>query len=67
MRFGSELDGTSVFRDALTNPAVARAGLDRLRHKQRRRPFDSRIQELVAVADDALAGVSRPDSADASR
>jgi transcriptional regulator with XRE-family HTH domain len=68
--FGPTIIDSNFVRDALTNPAhaeaivnwpeVAWAGVDRLRHHQRRYPFDPELAQLVAVAEAALAGVPRP-------
>ena len=68
--FGPTVVGSNFVRDALTNPAqakaivnwpeVALAGLDRLRNHQRRCPFDPELARLVAAAEAALADVPRP-------
>lgn len=68
--FGPTVVGSNFVRDSLTNPAaadgivnwaeVAWAGVDRLRSQQRRAPFDSELQDLVALAEAAVAGVPRP-------
>jgi hypothetical protein len=68
--FGPTVVGSNFVRDALTNrghaeilvnwPEVAWAGLDRLRHHQRRCPFDSELADLVTLAEAALADVPRP-------
>jgi hypothetical protein len=71
--FGADLVGVNFVRDALTDPAAAQAivnwpevawaGLDRLRRQHRLSPFDSELGQLVALAEVALAGVSRPERA----
>lgn len=49
-------------RQAIVNwPEVAWAGLDRLRRQHDLAPFDENLGELVALAEAALADVSRPD------
>ncbi len=68
--FGTGLVGVNFVRDALANPAtasmienwaeVAWAGLDRLRRHLDRNPLDEQLQKLVAGAEEALRGVSRP-------
>jgi transcriptional regulator with XRE-family HTH domain len=72
--FGPAVVGSNFVRDALTDPATARAianwpevawaGLDRLRHQQQRNPFDPDLHELVTRAETVLAGVPRPNPAD---
>ena len=62
--------GSNFVRDALANPDVAEtivnwpevawAGLDRLRQQVRQAPFDGELHSLVATAEAALDGVSRP-------
>lgn len=61
--------------DALANPAIAQmivnwpevawAGLDRLRENAKRTPFDPGLQALIGRAETALAGVPRPQPAEA--
>jgi hypothetical protein len=70
--FGPTVVGSNFVRDSLTNPAAARAianwpevawaGLDRLRNHHRRNPSDRELQELVTLAEAALAEVPRPQS-----
>lgn len=72
--FGPAIVGSNFVRDALTNraaadtivnwPEVAWAGVDRLRRHQHQNPFDLHLQELVALAETALADVPRPQPAD---
>jgi transcriptional regulator with XRE-family HTH domain len=72
--FGPAVVGSNFVRDSLTNPAaaagivnwpeVAWAGLDRLRAHQRRAPFDPQLQQLLALAEAALAEVPRPQPAE---
>jgi transcriptional regulator with XRE-family HTH domain len=71
--FGQTVVGSNFVRDSLTHPAAAQgivnwpevawAGLDRLRAHQRRTPFDPELQQLVTLAEAALADVPRPRSA----
>jgi hypothetical protein len=46
-------------------PEVAWAGLDRLRENAKRTPFDPGLQALIGRAETALAGVPRPQPAEA--
>jgi len=48
-------------------PEVAWAGLDRLRHHLDRTPFDQELHHLVMLAESALAGVTRPSTAEPAR
>jgi transcriptional regulator with XRE-family HTH domain len=71
--FGQTVVGSNFVRDSLTHPTAAQgivnwpevawAGLDRLRAHQRRAPFDPELQQLVTLAEAALADVPRPRSA----
>jgi hypothetical protein len=73
--FGPAVTGSNFVRDSLTDPVAAQAivnwpevawaGLDRLRAHLRRAPFDPELQRLVALAEAALAGVPRPQPAEA--
>jgi MmyB-like transcription regulator ligand binding domain len=66
---------SNFVRDALADPAtadtivnwpeVAWAGLDRLRQDARRSPFDEELHSLIAMAEAALDGISRPPTAGA--
>lgn len=72
--FGSDVVGTNLVWHWLANPdaasmvlnwpAVAWAGLDRLRYQQARSPFDEQLAGLVERAEKAMAGIARPDGAD---
>jgi transcription regulator MmyB-like protein len=46
-------------------PEVAWAGLDRLRENAKRAPFDPGLQALIGRTETALAGVPRPQPAEA--
>jgi hypothetical protein len=73
--FGPGVTGSNFVTDALANPAtaetivnwpeVAWAGLDRLRESAKRAPFDPGLQALISRAETALAGVPRPQPAEA--
>jgi transcriptional regulator with XRE-family HTH domain len=72
--FGPTVVGSNFVRDSLANPAAARAvvnwsevawaGLDRLRGHLRRAPLDPELQQLVALAEAALAGAPPPPPAE---
>jgi transcriptional regulator with XRE-family HTH domain len=73
--FGPQVVGSNFVRDALADPAtadtivnwpeVAWAGLDRLRQDARQSPFDEELHSLIAMAEAALDGISRPPTAGA--
>jgi len=73
--FGPQVVGSNFVRDALADPAIAEtivnwpevawAGLDRLRQQVRQAPFDEELHSLVATAEAALDGMSRPPPAEA--
>jgi hypothetical protein len=73
--FGSGVTGSNFVTDALANPATAQtivnwpevawAGLDRLRETTKRTPFDPGLQALIGRAEAALAGIPRPQPAEA--
>ena len=69
--FGPQVVGSNFVRDGLADPAVvnwgevAWAGLDRLRQQARQAPFDEELHSLIATAEAAIAGVSRPPPAEA--
>ncbi|HZO66227.1 MAG TPA: helix-turn-helix transcriptional regulator [Kribbellaceae bacterium] len=68
--YGVDLVGTNLVRQFLADPAtadtvvnwaeVAWAGLERLRHQRDRSPSDQHLADLVALAEQALAGIPRP-------
>jgi transcription regulator MmyB-like protein len=72
--FGPQLAGRNFVRDALADPAIAEAvvnwpevawaGLDRLRQDARRSPSDPELRSLIALAEAALEGISRPSQPD---
>jgi len=73
--FGPGVTGSNFVTDALADPATAQtivnwpevawAGLDRLRENAKRTPFDPGLQALIGRAETALAGVPRPQPAEA--
>ena len=73
--FGPQVVGSNFVRDVLADPAtaetivnwpeVAWAGLDRLRQDVTRSPFDEELHSLIAMAEAALDGISRPPTAGA--
>jgi hypothetical protein len=69
--FGPQVVGSNFVRDGLADPAVvnwgevAWAGLDRLRQQARQALFDEELPSLIATAEAAFAGVSRPPPAEA--
>lgn len=73
--FGPGMTGSNFVTDALANPAIAQtivnwpevawARLDRLRENAKRTPFDPGLQALIGRAETALAGVPRPQPAEA--
>jgi transcriptional regulator with XRE-family HTH domain len=73
--FGPQVVGSNFVRDGLADPAIAEtivnwpevawAGLDRLRQQARQALFDEELHSLIATAEAAIAGVSRPPPAEA--
>jgi transcriptional regulator with XRE-family HTH domain len=73
--FGRDVTGSNFVTDALANPAAAQsivnwpevawAGLDRLRENARQAPFDPELPALISRAETALAGIPRPQPAEA--
>lgn len=69
--YGTDLVGTNIVRRYLSDPAalesivnwadIAWASVDRLRHQADRAPFDEDIQNLVTLAETAVAELPRPD------